>query len=229
MFAIVMFISIVSSANYPLPRDKYVNDFAGVLNASDQAELRDVFSQVETESTAEMVFVSVDNLSGQSIDQYTFELASEWKVGKSDKDNGLVILYAVSENKIWVASGYGIEGILPDSKIGRFLDDYYVPSRDSGEVQNGIMLVSEKFAEELINNKEEIKSGQGASRDRVQTIMIIIIIAVILIIIIGSIINRSKYGRSRGWGGYYGGGGFHGGGGGGGFGGGGFGGGGAGR
>jgi hypothetical protein len=91
-------------------------------------------------------------------------------------------------------------------------------------------ITKEKFAEELINNKEEIRSGQGASRDRVQTIMIIIIIAVILIIIIGSIINRSKYGRSRGWSGYYGGGGFHGGGGGGGgFGGGGFGGGGAGR
>lgn len=231
-----------AAAEYPAPQDKYVNDFADVLTPEEESELRDVFSQVENETTAEMVFVSVQNVSPLGVDQYTFELASEWGVGKADKDNGLVILYAKDENRVWVATGYGVEGILPDSRVGRMLDEYYVPSRDLGFVNEGIMLVSEEFAVVMIENKEELISGRSRADNYFPLIIFMILFGAFIIFwiwIIAYSIKAAKKGKKhRGRffpifipsgksssGGWSSGGGFSGGG----FGGGGFGGGGAGR
>jgi uncharacterized membrane protein YgcG len=52
----------------------------------------------------------------------------------------MVMLYVKDVNKFWVATGYGLEGILPDSKVGRFLDDYYVPNKATGNLSEGILL-----------------------------------------------------------------------------------------
>lgn len=214
---------------YPTPQDKYVNDFAQILDANSVQTLHDVFQHVDQETTAEMVFVSLATLNGSDISQYATELGQSWGVGKADKDNGLVILYVQDANKIWVATGYSVEGILPDSKVGRLLDQYYVPARDSDQVAQGIVNVSLALAQVMLENKDELISNQ-AGPSQTESTFIILFIIVIAFLIISSIARRAGarwwwlplFVPSRGPGG---GGGFGGGG----FGGGGFGGGGAGR
>ncbi len=154
-------INFVYAHDFLSPQDKYVNDFAGILNSSQTEDLRYLFSIVEENTTAEVVFVSLDSIDGEDISQYSFDLGSEWGIGKEDKDNGLLILYVKDINKIWVATGYGLEGILPDSKIGRLLDENYVPLRDGGDVANGILAFSYVVSEELVNNSQEIISGNA--------------------------------------------------------------------
>lgn len=217
----------------PNYKDKYVNDFAGVLDSLQVEGLRNLFFNVDQETTAEVVFVSLDTINGEDISQYVIELGSSWKVGKADKDNGLVILYVKDINRIWVSTGYGLEGILPDSKVGRLLDENYVPLRDSGNLSQGIISFSESVAQVIYDNKEEVLSGQaGRTQDKLGFISYIILF-IILWMIIRFITRRgSRFwllplflpsGRSSG--GFGGGSGFGGSG----FGGGGFGGGGAGR
>lgn len=235
-----LMVCTVNAVDFPNPKDKYVNDFAGVLGAGQAAEMRDLFLSVEQQTTAEMVFISVNDTGGMDLSSYTFQIANQWKVGKADKNNGLVMVYSLGAGKIFIATGYGIEGILPDSKIGRMLDENYVPLRDNGNVSEGIMQFSRVVAEEMIVNADEIKSGQaGKSSSSGWEGIIGIIIFFLIINFIFKLIARSaakRKGKSvGGWwplfipigGGS--GGGFGGGFGGGGFGGGGFGGGGAGR
>lgn len=235
----ILALSLVSSQSYPSPKDKYVNDFAQVLDIDQQTYLQQLYYNVEQETTAEVTFVSLESINGSDISQYATELATEWKIGKADKDNGLLILYVKDINKIWVATGYGLEGILPDSKVGRFLDDYYVPARDSDNLSQGIIEFSNQVSQELVDNKEEIISGQ-APYSELKYRFLSWLILIVIFIIISSILNRiARKGQNKGSGmGWFllplflpsgrssgfGGGGF-----GGGFGGGGFGGGGAGR
>jgi len=244
---LVFFSFGVFALEFPKAQDKYVNDFAGVLNPSQVEELRNLFFSVDQETTAEVVFVSLQSLDGDEISSFTTNLASEWEVGKADKDNGLLILYVVDIQKIWVATGYGLEGILPDSKVGRLLDENYVPLRDSGNVSEGIVEFSYALVQVILDNKEEVLSGQASPSDRGISSFEVFIFMLVLFIIIKIIVgfaNRKNlknrrhssvpwwillflpYGRSHGG---LGGGGMGGGFGGGGFGGGGFGGGGAGR
>ena len=181
---LVFFSFGVFALEFPKAQDKYVNDFAGVLNPSQVEELRNLFFSVDQETTAEVVFVSLQSLDGDEISSFTTNLASEWEVGKADKDNGLLILYVVDIQKIWVATGYGLEGILPDSKVGRLLDENYVPLRDSGNVSEGIVEFSYALVQVILDNKEEVLSGQASPSDRGISSFEVFIFMLVLFIII---------------------------------------------
>jgi len=240
LFLLIIFATM-ASAQLPQHTDKYVNDFAGIFTGTETAELRSILSQVENNTTSEVVVVTVNTTAPYVPSQYRTMLFNEWGVGKADVDNGLLILYAVAEHRIEVEVGYGLEGILPDSKVGRMLDDYYVPLRDANQTTRGIVEFTKAVAVLLNENRDEILSNKGSSEEIGSWIIlfIIIVIGLVVIFVMIAAANRKKGKKGRfSWlwfggglgGGRFGGGGFGGGGfGGGGFGGGGSGGGGAGR
>ncbi|MDD5416735.1 MAG: TPM domain-containing protein, partial [Candidatus Aenigmarchaeota archaeon] len=130
LLVLVLILSAAVFAQVPNYQDKYVNDFANIFIENETIELRYLFSNIDEQTTAEMTLLTVDTIAPMEMSQYAQEVFDKWKIGKADKDNGLLILYSKEENKIWVSVGYGLEGILPDSKIGRILDETYVPLRD---------------------------------------------------------------------------------------------------
>lgn len=174
-------LSLVFGAEYPAARDKYVNDFAGVLSVGEAADLRNLLQGLEQETTAEVTFVSIADCGGD-YDNYAVGLASEWGIGKSDKDNGLLELYCQSEKRFVIKTGYGLEGILPDSKIGRMLDESYVPLRDSGNLSEGIILFTGQIAEVISANKDEVLSGQAGKKESGEWIFFIILILAFFVI-----------------------------------------------
>jgi uncharacterized protein len=237
LLVFLVFIVSVSAVELPNYKDKYVNDFANVLSTGEVGYLRALFYEVDMNTSAEVVFVSDSECTskgGQS--QYAIDLGKYWKVGKEDKDNGLLILYCKAENKIFAATGYGLEGILPDSKIGRLLDENYVPQRDAGNISQGIIAFSDAVSGVIEENREEVLSGKAGRNSNFDIpIGLIIFLVWIIFVIIASRMrkNARRAGRNIPWwipiflpsGHGSSGGGFSGGG----FGGGGFGGGGAGR
>jgi len=230
-FVLLVFVMAISFvyADVPAYQDKYVNDFAGVLSSTQVGELRGLLSSVDTDTTAELVFVSDNNCSVHGDpSQYATDILNGWQVGKADKNNGMVALYCSTENKFWVSVGYGLEGILPDSVIGRMLDESYVPLRDSGNVSEGIISFMQNVSDVIEQNKAEVLSGQtsGSSNNSsdVSVFIYFIIFWVVFTIIIKIIQNSyKKAGKKMPWfiplliplrvgGGGFGGGGFGGGG-----------------
>lgn len=182
--ALVVFflaLSMVYAIDYPSPKDKYVNDFAGVLNSGQVSELRNSLQGIEQDTSAEVVFVSIADCGGD-YDGYAVGLASQWGIGKADKDNGLLELYCQTEKKFVIKTGYGLEGILPDSKIGRMLDDYYVPMRDSENLSEGIVSFTNQIGAVIEANKEEVLSGQTSARKDSEWVFFVIILLVFFII-----------------------------------------------
>ncbi len=231
LFLVILAVFLVSTLAFsaiPQPtKEFFVNDYADVLSPSQESELLSLFQGSEKDTTTEIVFVSINDLEGMTPIEYATKLGQEWKVGKADKDNGMVLLYAAGVRKFGAATGYGMEGIFPDSKIGRMLDVYYVPQRDSGNVSQGIMDFSVAIVNEAKNNKEELISGQWHKyatwtglEPELEIIVIIIGIFALVIIIniaLGGKLGGSGGGFSGGWssggGSFGGGGGFSGGGG----------------
>jgi uncharacterized protein len=203
---LLIFFSLVfvSSATIPQYTDKYVNDFGKILSPTQVSDLRTLFYSIDINTTAEVVFVSDTECAskgGQS--QYALDILNSWKVGKADKNNGMVILYCKQENKIFVSVGYGLEGILPDSKIGRYLDDYYVPLRNENKTVEGIISFSQQMALVLSENAQEIISGkaspdyQGSGMDAWTIIMIAFFVYVIISKIFGAIFRNKYKGKKR--------------------------------
>jgi uncharacterized protein len=218
-------LTLVCAMEVPNYQNKYVNDFAGVLSISQVSELKSLFANVDQNTTAEIVFVSVEECAPYAPIDLSYQIGSKWKVGKENKDNGVVALYCRSEKKFAVSVGYGLEGILPDSKIGRMLDENYVPLRDSGNISQGIVLFLKEISSVVVQNGDEVRSGNGGADNgflfyMFMAIVIIIIILKLLSFVLGIIYkNRTmpwifpiilRSGGSSG-GGSFGGGGFGGG------------------
>lgn len=160
---LVSVLSVTAFAQVPNYKEKYVNDFANVLNVTQQNELRTLFLFIDQNTTAEMTLLTVETVAPMDTSQYAQEVFDKWKIGKADKDNGLLILYAKQENKIWVSTGYGLEGILPDSKIGNILDETFVPARANGDSASGIVLAANAYADVIKANADEVRSGTAGS------------------------------------------------------------------
>jgi len=181
-------------AEFPTYKNEYVNDFAGIFSSGEVLDISKMLYEVRQNTTAEVVIVTIASLEGYTSQEYATKLLSEWGIGKADKDNGLLILYALKENKIFIATGYGMEGILPDSKLGRFLDDFYVPLRDSNKTKEGIISITNEIVKVIYENKEEIISGQREHETWDAEIIFWIILLLIWIIpaILRAILKNNK-------------------------------------
>ena len=116
-------------ADLPLPTS-YVNDFAGVLSPATRQTLEDLCVQLHQKANAEFAVVTVNTLDDdQSIEEFTGQLEEKWKFGKKGSDRSAIYVLAVRSRKVRVEVGYGLEGILPDAKVGRILDQALASER----------------------------------------------------------------------------------------------------
>jgi uncharacterized protein len=101
----------------PAPTN-YVNDFAGVLSPQTLASLNALCAQVDRQAHAQIAVVTVKSLDGEPIENFATALEDKWKVGKKGTDRGLLLIFATTDRRYRIEVGYGLEGILPDGKVG---------------------------------------------------------------------------------------------------------------
>src|ERR1700687_1176712 len=123
----------------------YVDDFAGVLDAATQARLNDLCLQVDQKAHAQIAVVTVKTLDGQDPVSYAVALYQKWGIGSKGKDRGVLILLAIQDRKYWTTVGYGLEGILPDGKVGGFGREM-VPLLRSGDYAGAVTLITSRVA-----------------------------------------------------------------------------------
>ncbi len=111
------------------PRD-HVVDLAGVMDSGVREEIIRVLQEV--------IVLTVRSLGGRSEQEFAHETATRWKLGQKGRDNGLLILLATEDRKVRMEVGYGLEGVLPDGKVGRILDEQFMPAARSGDYSAGL-------------------------------------------------------------------------------------------
>jgi uncharacterized protein len=100
------------------PPTNYVNDFAGVLSPQTLASLNALCAQVDRQAHAQIALVTIKSLDGEPIENFATALEDKWKVGKKGTDRGLLVIFATTDRKYRIEVGYGLEGILPDARVG---------------------------------------------------------------------------------------------------------------
>ena len=119
----VLFIgasAVVAQNPRTLRPQGYVNDFARVLAPDSKKAIEVLCLEVDRKAQAEIAVVTVRSLEGESIENYSINLATHWGIGPRQKDRGVLILLAPNERKYRIEVGYGLESILPDGLVGTF-------------------------------------------------------------------------------------------------------------
>jgi len=117
----------------------HVVDLAGIVNDDVEAELNKYLLELEQKTTAQFVVLTIQGLEGGSLEEFSLNIAhNKWKLGQKGKDNGVLLLVAFQDRKYRFETGYGIEGILPDSLSGSIGRQYLVPYFRAGDYSGGV-------------------------------------------------------------------------------------------
>lgn len=232
------------------PSDGLIMDLGNVLSEGEEAALERKLLAFNDSTSTQLSILTDQSLEGEDIFDYSLKVAREWGVGREGKNNGILIYVAVNDRQIFIQTGYGAEGFLPDITASRIIEQIIKPAFREGQYYTGL----DQGMDYIIRsaNGEYTNDGLGEESFPIPPEFILFLIVIIILIVFRSKNDDDDegyyrggrydgYGRRRtrrGGGGMFfpggfgggGGGGFGGGGGGGfgGFGGGGFGGGGAG-
>lgn len=144
LLAVFSFIAVVNAEIPERPNpQRLVNDFAGILDNNENSQLEDALVQFARESSTQIVVVTVADLEGNDPGDYAFKLGEKWGVGQKDKDNGIVVLVkpktGSSKGQVFIATGYGLEGVLPDAVVnGTIIDNEMIPRFKENNYYSGI-------------------------------------------------------------------------------------------
>jgi uncharacterized protein len=226
----------------PKPTD-YVSDYAHVLSPEAIARLDRICTQLDhSAANAQVAVVTIHTLDGADPAEFANQLEDKWKMGRKGTDRGVLVFLAVDDHKRRIEVGYGLEGILPDAKLGD-IGREMVPELRANDFDGAVTLAVGEIAQTIAADAKvtlDDEPAQSTRPVRHNPLLGKLILLIILLIFFGGFhLLRFLFGfglfSSMLGGGGFGGGGFGGGGGGGGgsggfggFGGGGFGGGGAG-
>lgn len=145
LFYILVLLGFFAFPNFIYPDEVdypdyvgYVNDFASILDASTESDLKNLITTLENETSAEIAVVTVGSLKGITIEEYAVELFERWGIGKEEKDNGILFLVAIEEREVRIEVGYGLEGVITDLEAGNIINDIIVPNFKNGDFGPGI-------------------------------------------------------------------------------------------
>ncbi|MFK7847456.1 MAG: YgcG family protein [Rhodothermales bacterium] len=211
------------------PTGKWVTDAGDMLSDSEERWLSQKLAAYEDTTSTQIVIVTLPDMNGVPASEYAIELGRQWRVGQQGQDNGIVILASRNDRKLFIATGYGLEGAIPDAIASRIIQNIIVPNFRQGNFYNGFSSATDALINAARGEYSASPQDRGVPID-IDTIITLIFIAVFLYSVIsrGGGSSGGRHHRRRGdfpvilWGPTFGGG-SGGGFGGGGFGGGGFG------
>ena len=120
-------------------RTRYVSNPDGILSASSVATIDSMLLALE-ESTGIQVLVAVlGNVDGGDCFDFAYRLGKENGVGREESDNGLVVLLSTGERCVQFATGYGLEGVMPDAICKRIQQQYMVEHFANGDWDTGMV------------------------------------------------------------------------------------------
>jgi uncharacterized protein len=124
-------------ADLPIPTS-YVNDYAHVLSPAGAQKIEDLCLQVQQKANAQLFVVTIKTLDdGMSKEEFTSELEEKWKAGQKGVDREAIFLLVLKPRGTRIETGYGLEGILNDAKVGAILDQAD-PIIKSGDYDGGL-------------------------------------------------------------------------------------------
>ena len=226
--------SAQSSAAAVPELSKPVNDFAGVIDGASAQRIEQTIRALESASGDIIVVATVKTVRPYAdVREYAVQMFANHGrgIGTRGKDNGLLILLALEERRVWVEVGYGLEGFITDGFSGQVGREVMTPQFRTGNYGQGLFAGTNAIAGRIADGRNVQLAGvpRVNLRPQVRSTRIpsgwIVLIIIILIAISRSSggprggVRRWGRGGWSGWssgvgpfGGGFGGGGFGGGG-----------------
>jgi len=119
----------------------WVTDMANIISNNTETELNRIITELEAKNGTEIAVVTVPETAPSPTPKaFATELFNHWGIGKQGADNGVLFLVSVGDRRVEIETGYGVEGILPDAKVGNIIETKITPRLKKGDFDGGILV-----------------------------------------------------------------------------------------
>jgi len=184
-------VTQISFAQFDIPPkpdfQTSVYDYANILSAEEKAQLEEKLIRYSDSTSTQIVVITIESLKGEDIGILTPKWGQTWGIGGTAKDdNGVIILLAKAEKKIWISPGYGLEDRLTAGIGGEITRNIIIPEFKAGSYYKGL----DKGADALFDVFKGKYKGERKQSKKDKKIPIVPIIIIVFIIL--ALISRNK-------------------------------------
>lgn len=146
-----------------------VVDQANILSAQEKQRLSQRLRSIYQQGLAQAAIVIVPTTNGTPIFDYALQVANRWQLGEKDTDDGLLILVAINDRNIYILSGYGLEGVLPDAVLNRIIREQITPSFKQSDYAGGLTAALDRIEERLTTDPDILAQADEVAAQREQS------------------------------------------------------------
>jgi uncharacterized protein len=188
---VCLLVTQISFAQFDIPEkpsfQTSVYDYANVLSADEKAQLEEKLIRYSDSTTTQIVVITIESLKGEDIGILTPKWGHAWGIGGTEKnDNGVIILLAKAEKKIWISAGYGLEDRLTAGIGGEITRNIIIPEFKAGSYYKGLDKGTDALFD-VFKGKYKGERKQSKKDKKIPILPIIIIVFIIL-----ALISRNK-------------------------------------
>ena len=179
------------------PTGAIVTDAGDLLSRTEEELLTRRLRDYADSTSTQIVIVTLPDLGGEDISAYATELGDRWGVGQGEEDNGAVVLVSRDDRRIFIATGFGLEGSVPDALAGRIVREIITPLFRQGRFYEGLALGTDALMRAAAGEftADASPAGSGGGQSVAGLIFLLIVVGLLLGAFSG---GRRGGGRGRG-------------------------------
>ncbi|NRB65495.1 MAG: TPM domain-containing protein, partial [Saprospiraceae bacterium] len=199
---IPVFIFLLASSfgfaqkSIPPQPNTLVNDYVGLLEFNEREALERKLVAYADSTSIQIAVVIDRSLQGEAAFDYSYRLAEAWGIGQGETNNGILLYIAYNDRQLFIQTGYGAEGFLPDALAKRIIENILKPNFRNGAYYQGIERATTTIMQLGSGeySAEEIPSEEG-----LPTYVTILILILLIIVIISLFGNSDDWGDGGGY------------------------------
>ncbi len=139
-----------------------VVDTAQVISPANARAIEDLARELRAKTGAEIAVLTLPSTTPEDAFDYGMRVVEAWKLGSAEHDDGLLLLVAIDDRQVRFFQGYGLEGILPDGRLGEILDRHVLPRLRAGDPGGGIQSGLAAVAAVIARDRGVVLDGTAA-------------------------------------------------------------------
>lgn len=204
LLALVALAAPASAQTFP-PLTGRVVDQADLLRPEQEIDISSKSAALEAQTKRQFVVATVKSLEGYEISDYAYRLGRAWGIGQKQEDDGVILLVAPNERKVWITTGYGAGAFLTDAMSGIIVREKIIPEfkKNPPDYGAGITAGADAIIQQMELPPDQAQANiakaqqQSARKKGGLPIIPAIVIMIVFFSVIGSLSRRSGSKRYR--------------------------------
>ena len=209
LLALFALAAPASAQTFPQLTGRVV-DQADILRPEQELDLSTKSETLQAQTGRQFVVATVKSLEGRPIEDYAYQLGRHWGIGQKEEDDGVILLVAPNERKVWIATGYGAGAFLTDAVSGVIIREAILPQfkKNPPDYGAGITAGADAIIKQMSLPPEQAQANVAKARKQESArqkggagFLPVIFILIVLFILFSSFARRHsgrRYRRRRG-------------------------------